>query len=113
MYGRGVLSAIVSALAPKSSSFSLPLTMQMPALVEGIAALKCHLHALSGWLLALKRANLAVYPIGGTSHLCDPFGIPSPSHWTGAAIIVQFSRRDCMARRVENLESGRCLLFGR
>ena len=23
---------------------------------------------------------------------CDPFGIPSTSHWTGAAIIVQFSR---------------------
>jgi hypothetical protein len=29
-----------------------------------------------------------VYPIGGTLAKCDPFGTPSTSHWTGAAIIV-------------------------
>jgi len=34
-------------------------------------------------------ANLLVYPVGDTLAQCDPFGIPSTSHWTGAAIIVQ------------------------
>jgi hypothetical protein len=28
------------------------------------------------------------YTIGDTLTSCDPFGIPSTSHWTGAAIIV-------------------------
>ena len=28
-------------------------------------------------------------PIGGTLASCDPFAIPSTSHWTGAAIIVR------------------------
>jgi hypothetical protein len=37
-------------------------------------------------------ATSPMYPIGGTLAKCDPFGIPSTSHWTGAAIIVQ-SRR--------------------
>jgi hypothetical protein len=32
-------------------------------------------------------ANLLVYPVGDTLTQCDPFGIPSTSHWTGAAII--------------------------
>jgi hypothetical protein len=36
-------------------------------------------------------ANLLVYPVGDTLTQCDPFGIPSTSHWTGAAIIVKFS----------------------
>ncbi len=41
-----------------------------------------------------------VYPIGGTLAKCDPFGIPSTSHWTGAAIIVQYPRtKPCIATR--------------
>jgi hypothetical protein len=35
---------------------------------------------------------LLVYAIGGTLAKCDLFGIPSTSHWTGVAIIVQFPR---------------------
>src|SRR5881397_4454893 len=31
-------------------------------------------------------------PIGGTLAKCAPFGTPSTSHWTGAAIIVKGSR---------------------
>jgi hypothetical protein len=31
-------------------------------------------------------------PIGGTLANCDPFGTPSTSHWTGAAIFVQSPR---------------------
>ena len=46
-------------------------------------------HAVRESLLALKRATLLVYPIGGTLAGCDPFGISSTSHWTGAAIIEQ------------------------
>ena len=34
-------------------------------------------------------ANLLVHPSGDMLAQCDPFGIPSTSHWTGAAIIVQ------------------------
>jgi len=34
------------------------------------------------------RLALLVYTIGGTLAQCDRFGIPSTSHWTGAAIIV-------------------------
>src|SRR5260370_40110156 len=31
---------------------------------------------------------------------CDPFGIPSTSHWTGAAIIVQYPRtKTCIVTR--------------
>jgi hypothetical protein len=37
-----------------------------------------------------RVATLLGYPIGGTLAKCDPFGIPSTSHWTGAAIIVQY-----------------------
>jgi hypothetical protein len=35
------------------------------------------------------RDRARCVPIGGTLAKCDPFGIPSTSHWTGAAIIVQ------------------------
>ncbi len=41
-----------------------------------------------------------VYPIGGTLAKCDPFGTPSTSHWTGAAIIVQSPRtKTCTVTR--------------
>ena len=36
----------------------------------------------------VKRAVVSGCPIGGTLTSCDHFGIPSTSHWTGAAIIV-------------------------
>src|SRR5918997_1779410 len=38
--------------------------------------------------------------IGGKLTQCDPFGIPSTSHWTGAAIIVQESwTKTCIVTR--------------
>ena len=38
--------------------------------------------------------------IGGTIAKCDPFGTPSTSHWTGAAIIVQSPRtKTCIVTR--------------
>ncbi|HMG20610.1 MAG TPA: hypothetical protein VK607_04805, partial [Kofleriaceae bacterium] len=38
--------------------------------------------------------------IGDTLTKCDPFGIPSMSHWTGAAIIVSFHRtKNCIVTR--------------
>src|SRR5437867_5224404 len=41
-----------------------------------------------------------VYPIGGTLAKCDPFGTPSTSHWTGAAIIVESPRtKTCIVTR--------------
>ena len=41
-----------------------------------------------------------VHPIGGTLAKCDPFGTPSTSHWTGAAIIVQSPRtKTCIVTR--------------
>jgi hypothetical protein len=43
----------------------------------------------------LSRPRLA-----GTLTQCDPFGIPSTSHWTGAAIIVHFRRtKTCIVTR--------------
>jgi len=37
---------------------------------------------------------------GGTLAECDPFGTPSTSRWTGAAIIVQSLRaKTCMVMR--------------
>jgi hypothetical protein len=33
--------------------------------------------------------NLLISPVGDTLTQCDPFGIPSTSHWTGAAITVK------------------------
>src|SRR6266480_5771231 len=45
-----------------------------------------------------------VYPIGGTLAKCDPFGTPSTSHWTGAAIIVQSPRtKTCIVTRSRTL----------
>jgi dihydrofolate reductase len=45
---------------------------------------------------------------------CDPFGIPSTSHWTGAAIIVQcFTDEDLRRQAAENLDRANALLFGR
>jgi hypothetical protein len=43
---------------------------------------------------------LLVYPVGDTLTQCDPFGIPSTSLWTGAAIIVQSLRtKSCIVTR--------------
>src|SRR5712691_4455898 len=51
-----------------------------------------------------------VYPIGGTLAKCDPFGTPSTSHWTGAAIIVQSPRtKTCIVTRSRT--STRPMLF--
>ena len=48
---------------------------------------------MGGWpRLNSEKCLWMVYHIGGTLAQCDPFGIPSTSHWTGAAIIVQSSR---------------------
>src|SRR5688500_11036531 len=45
-----------------------------------------------------KTSNLTL--IGDTLTQCDPFGIPSTSHWTGAAIIVQCPRtKTCIVTR--------------
>ena len=45
---------------------------------------------------------------------CDPFGIPSTSHWTGAAIIVRWSADEDLHRHAaENLAQADALLFGR
>jgi hypothetical protein len=35
-----------------------------------------------------ERAGLLGYTITGTLTVCDPYSIPSTSHWTGAAITV-------------------------
>lgn len=35
---------------------------------------------------------VAIVGTGDTFAPCDPFGIPSTSHWTGAAIGVYWSR---------------------
>ena len=52
--------------------------------------------------------------IGGTLTQCDPFGIPSTSPWTGAAIIVQVSTDEELHRYwAENLAQADALLFGR
>jgi hypothetical protein len=37
-------------------------------------------------------AALLANVTGGSFAPCDPFGIPSTSHWTAAAIIVQLSQ---------------------
>ncbi len=59
-----------------------------------------------------KTSNLTL--IGGTLTQCDPFGIPSTSHWTGAAIIVQWSADEDLHRHAaENLAQADALLFGR
>jgi len=36
-----------------------------------------------------SRPALLIDPIVGNLSLCDPFDIPSTSHWMGAAIIVK------------------------
>jgi hypothetical protein len=47
-----------------------------------------------------EAANLAGQPVGGILAQCDLFGIRSTSHWTGAAIIVQFPRtKTCIVTR--------------
>ena len=45
-------------------------------------------------------AAMLVHAIVGTLAPCDPFGIPSTSHWTGAAIIVKCWRtKTCIVTR--------------
>ncbi len=59
-----------------------------------------------------KTSNLTL--IGGTLTQCDPFGIPSTSHWTGAAIIVQCPTDEDLHRHAaENIAQADALLFGR
>jgi hypothetical protein len=74
--------------------------------------------AAGAWIVARDRAGWPVDPPvrgyalgdgppvgqpvtdGGTLAKCDPFGIPSTSHWTGAAIIVQSPRtKTCIVTR--------------
>jgi hypothetical protein len=44
--------------------------------------------------------SLVHYTLGILSRKCDPFGIPSTSHWTGAAIIVSsLQTKSCIAAR--------------
>src|SRR3982074_972718 len=61
------------------------------------------------------RARYApVYPIGGTLAKCEPFGTPSTSHWTGAAIIVQSPRtKTCIVTRSRTSTRPMLFLFGR
>ena len=57
---------------------------------------------------------MLAHPIGGTLASCGPFGIPSTSHWTGAAIIVQYPRtKSCIVTRSRNIDQADALLFGR
>src|SRR5579863_9087107 len=54
---------------------------------------------LPGHAMAIL-AKLLVYSVGDTLTQCDPCGITSTSHWTGAAIIVQCSpTKNCIATR--------------
>jgi hypothetical protein len=47
-----------------------------------------------------NRAATPVYPIGFTLAKWDPFGTPSTSHWTGAAIIAPSPRtKTCIVTR--------------
>ena len=51
---------------------------------------------------------------GGTLTQCDPFGIPSTSHWTDAAIIVPVRPDEELHRYwAESLAQADALLFGR
>ena len=55
-----------------------------------------------------------VCPGCGDPAKCDPFGTPSTSPWTGAAIIVQSPLDEDLHRHaVENLNDADALLFGR
>src|SRR5262245_32147870 len=48
----------------------------------------------------IELRSASVYPIGRTIPTCGPFGIPSTSRWTDAAIIVQCSRtKSCTVAR--------------
>jgi hypothetical protein len=45
---------------------------------------------------------------------CDPFGTPSTSQWTGAAIVVRWSRtKTCIVTQPRNIDRADALLFGR
>jgi hypothetical protein len=53
------------------------------------------------------------FTIGNTHTECDPFGIPSTSHWTGAAIIVQDrGRRPASSRDGEHRRADALSLVG-
>src|SRR5215213_8750272 len=59
-----------------------------------------------------KTSNLTL--IGDTLTQCDPFGIPSTSHWTGAAIIVKCPRtKTCIVTQPRTSPQADALLFGR
>ena len=56
--------------------------------------------------------NVFVFAV--RSYQCDPFGIPSTSRWTGAAITAQISTDEDLHRHAaENLARADALLFGR
>ena len=56
--------------------------------------------------------NLLVYPVGDTLAQCDPFGIPSTSHWTDVAIILQFADEELHRHAAQNIAQADALLFG-
>jgi len=56
--------------------------------------------ASEGWAAMVGTGVSPLHPIGGTLPKSDPFATPSTSHWTGAAIIVQFPRtKTCIVTR--------------
>jgi hypothetical protein len=68
-------------------------------------------HARAEDVNDLASANLPL--IGDTLTQCDPFGISSTSHWTGAAIFRKWSRtKTCVLTR-GNIVQADALLFGR
>jgi hypothetical protein len=74
-----VVATVAEATAVAAVAVAIDLADRMP-----------HLRSSAGCRapLALKRASLLVYSIGNS----DPFGIPSSSRWTGAAIVEQSAR---------------------
>ena len=64
--------------------------------------------------VAARKGHSCQLPHRRCWTVCDPFAIPSTSHWTGAAITVQSSADEELHRHaVENLNRADALLFGR
>jgi hypothetical protein len=88
-----------NAAAPPCLNTSLPLAKLLDGPAQGVK-LPVMTDRFPGNATSIL-ANLLVYPVGDTLTQCDRFGIPSTSHWTGAAIIVQSPRtKTCIVTRL-------------
>jgi H+/Cl- antiporter ClcA len=90
LFALGVTGAFTAILALHALWHSFRASAKRPRLaVPGFGGVRIETVGVGTWRVRGEGPGLLGYTIGDTLTECDSFGIPSTSHWTGAAITVK------------------------